>query len=148
MSPWIPQLHEAHPLNFFCLKKWIPVGDTNQQVNKNRISKASAKGQALIIPYQWKKLRPKKACWANPGACFANMFVRQGPPRMLGHDARKTVIASLIHLRGHEEIGIVVSGEQFPNCSRSDTKSLTRMHAQALLHKTGIALSKIQSPLL
>lgn len=48
MSPWIPQLHEAHPLNFFCLKKWIPVQDTNQQVNKNRISKASAKGQALI----------------------------------------------------------------------------------------------------
>lgn len=76
------------------------------------------------------------------------MFVRQGPPRMLWHDARKTVIASLIHLRGHEEIGFVVSGEQFPNCSRSDTKSLTRMHAQALLHKTGIALSKIQSPLL
>ena len=29
MSPWIPQLHEAHPLDFFCLKKWIPVQDAN-----------------------------------------------------------------------------------------------------------------------
>ena len=42
-----------------------------------------------------------------------------GAPRMLGHDAREAIIANMVHLRRHEEIGFVPFREQSPNSANS-----------------------------
>lgn len=56
-----------------------------------------------------------------------------GAPRMGGHDAREAVIANMVHLRRHEEIGFVPFREQSPNSDLTKQTQQTQRIEQSLL---------------
>lgn len=56
-----------------------------------------------------------------------------GAPRMLGHDAREAVIANMVHLCRHEEIGFVPFREQSPNSDLTKQTQQTQRIEQSLL---------------
>lgn len=62
---------------------------------------------------------------------FRFVFFVSWAPRMLGHDAREAIIANMVHLRRHEEIGFVPFREQSPN-SAKQTQQTQRIE-QSLL---------------
>ena len=112
--PWITHLHEAHPLNLFGLKKRVPGkrAFSAEMSNKNRYG-------CLIMLFFYFYMFLYMLFYAFVPFVPLRFLCFLGAPRMLGHDAREAIIANMVHLRRHEEIGFVPFREQSPNSANS-----------------------------
>ena len=129
ISPWISHLHEAHPLNLFGLKKRVPGNELlalKCPTKTGMVAWSCCFFVSIICFYICYSML---SCLSFPlrFLCFL------GAPRMLGHDAREAIIANMVHLCRHEEIGFVPFREQSPNSDLTKQTQQTQRIEQSLL---------------